>query len=212
MVRKKQTHPYHGTKEFIDTIENTVPLLATFMLPPFDYQFLNDGEFDRLLGGAHKPVKEMSNEELRYTLRQLGLKIRGKREVLINRLLSAQSFYKQCGTVFKQAHRDLEEHSEMEQDEKPVVSPTNPGSADATPNHSSEEMEEEEEEEYDSSVNSKYALMKVMDLIAELRRRGLQTIGRKEELVERLMILDKQEGKLQKKKDKASRKGTAVGP
>jgi len=34
MVRKKQQHPYHGTKEHIDTMENTTPLVANFLKLP----------------------------------------------------------------------------------------------------------------------------------------------------------------------------------
>lgn len=115
MVRRKQTNPYHGTKENVDAISNTTPLVAeiislpkrpfppllrfgilvnrsdnpeqarTKLLEEFDYRHEQGDDIQR-------SIQDMSLGDLKNTLQELGLKIHGKKkQSLVNRLIGAQA-------------------------------------------------------------------------------------------------------------------------
>eukprot|EP01102_Stenamoeba_stenopodia_P012809 TRINITY_DN407_c0_g1_i1.p1 TRINITY_DN407_c0_g1~~TRINITY_DN407_c0_g1_i1.p1 ORF type:complete len:421 (+),score=119.25 TRINITY_DN407_c0_g1_i1:663-1925(+) len=264
MVRKKQQNPYHGTKEHIDTLENTTPLVAKILtlpqrqFPPLlrfaviiknssdpegtKNKILEEGmEYELTQGDEiQRSLKEMSVLDLRTALKDLGLKVTGKKQDLVNRLIGAQSTkgkdrngrresktQKVKGSTSpaspvasraspapadpvkdtkeeESTNKDVIEQGEskdsvkieaesevkadpMESDEKKEAPQSTNGEMRSLPDvENKEENKEDEDEDEESESTSPYAKLKVTELRNELRKRGLNTAGRKDELIERL--------------------------
>lgn len=240
-------------------MENTTPLVANFLklpqrtFPPLlrfaiiikqssdpegtKNKILEEGmEYELTQGDeVQRSLKEMSIIELRTALKDLGLKVTGKKQDLVNRLIGAQSTrgkdrngrresktQKVKGSISpmspatsplpsgdsakqakeeettvteqiesKEAVKVEEEPSEPKEEikESDTKTETNESTGEETRSLTEADTKEVNEDEDDDEVSestSPYAKFKVTDLRNELRKRGLNTAGRKDELIDRL--------------------------
>jgi predicted HTH domain antitoxin len=231
MVRRKQAKPYHGTKENVDSIVNTTPLITEIMtlpkrpIPPLlrfgvlvtrsdnpelaKLKLIDDFDYQHEQGDdIQRSIQDMSLGDLRNILQEVGLKVKGKKQHLVSRLIGAQPKGRLNGNNKGLKDKSGKPHSptrstpgsrpptpplSAKEEEGNVVTERNSPEVNRTPEGKrDEDIEEEGEEGLDelSNSTSQYAGLKVTELRAELRKRGLNMMGRKEELADRLEVDD----------------------